>query len=68
MVPLELAYAAIRMAIVRRSSVAGLLLALLVTCLSLGPIQASRAEGYRNEPLKSLFPFQPADRPMLPPG
>jgi tripartite-type tricarboxylate transporter receptor subunit TctC len=60
MVPL--AYAAIRLAIVRRSSVAGLLLALLVTCLSPGPIQASRAEGYPERTIKIVVPF-PAGGP-----
>src|SRR5260370_28256565 len=62
MVLLELAYAAIRPAIVQRRSVAGLLLALLVTCLSLGSIQASRAEGYPERTIRIVVPF-PAGGP-----
>jgi tripartite-type tricarboxylate transporter receptor subunit TctC len=62
MVPLELANAAIRPVIVQRSSVAGALLALLVTCLSIGSIQASRAEGYPERTIRIVVPF-PAGGP-----
>jgi tripartite-type tricarboxylate transporter receptor subunit TctC len=62
MVPLELAFAKIRPAIVRRRSASGLLLALLVTCLGIGSIQAGRAEGYPERTIRIVVPF-PAGGP-----
>src|SRR5271154_7166689 len=62
MVALEPAVAAIRLAIVRRRSAVGLLLALVVVCLGIGSIQAGGAEGYPERTIRIVVPF-PAGGP-----
>jgi tripartite-type tricarboxylate transporter receptor subunit TctC len=61
MLPLELASAALRLAIVQRRR-AGTLLALLLASLGMGSLQASRAEGYPERTIRIVVPF-PAGGP-----
>ena len=62
MVPVELACAAIRLAVVQRRGLAASLLAALAASLITVSIQPSRAEGYPERTIKIVVPF-PAGGP-----